>query len=37
LGLAIVNHSVELHGGQIEVSNVPAVGTTFEVRLFCAP
>ena len=34
LGLAIAKNIIELHGGNISVSSVPTVGTTF---LMCFP
>ncbi|MBD2234501.1 sensor histidine kinase [Phormidium tenue] len=33
LGLAIVQQIIALHGGQIQVSSQPQVGTQFEIRL----
>jgi signal transduction histidine kinase len=37
LGLAIVQRIVEGHGGRIELETEVGVGTTFRVRLPCAP
>lgn len=33
LGLSIVKHLVEAHGGRINVSSIPHIGTTFEIIL----
>ena len=33
LGLSIVRQILDLHGGNIEVENVPGKGTTFRIEL----